>query len=212
VIVRWVSARGWPWHTSLTVKDEAGRLLAYDPASPASLSLPRHQRTEQTLERLASQQDLLQMHYASGDEVRLGQDGEAEERLAELVGRYGIDAELLDFERWKDLRSTLACLGPERMWELVADWYDEYQAGQAPGASRSDPPQWLQLAHPERATYWTWLSSRIASGADGWQVLTAHLASLSVDTLTLYDLLHCELALATEFAGRAAPDTSHLGL
>lgn len=211
MIVRWVSARGWPWQTSLSVKDEAGRLLAYDPASSQALTMPRQRRADVALERLTAQQPLLQMHYASGDEVRLGLDGEAEERLNELVARYEIDASLLDFEHWAQLRSALGSLDALQLWELVADWYDEYQAGQAPGTSREDPPQWLQLAHPDRAGYWAWLAARLGE-ASGWQLLERHTAQLSLDTLTLYDLLHCQLAISTEFAGRAVPDMSHLGL
>jgi hypothetical protein len=211
MIIRWVKARGWPWHTELEVRDDNGRILACDRADLDQLRRPRVSRAHEALERLQGEQVLLQLHYASRDDVRLELDRDDELQLQELVERYELPASMLDFAQWPELQRQLRQLGGEQLWRLVADWYDEYQSGASAGQSSAEPPHWLALAHPQRAGYWTWLAGQVGA-ASAWDYFCAHHRDLSLAHLTLYDLLHYELAMATEFQGRPDVDLSHLGL
>jgi hypothetical protein len=211
MIIRWVKARGWPWSAELSLCDDSGRVLAHHAASVEALRQPRQARIQSALTELQDEQTLLQLHYSTNDDVRLAHDRSDEEQLAELVGRYDIDPQLMDFDQWPRLREQLRSLSPLKLWELVADWYDEYQTGTRAGTSRKNPPQWLVHAHPDSASYWGWLAGQVQA-ASPWQLFADHHQTLTLPVTTMYDLLHYELAMRTEFTGRDDVGFTQLGI
>lgn len=211
MIVRWVRARGWPWQTDLVVRDDAGRVLAHNTAELELLRQPRVDRVREALSQLQGSQTLLKLHYASMQDVRLQCDRNDEERLSDVLSQYGIESSLMDFAAWPKLQARLQALQPQRLWDLVADWFDEYQTGTPAGTSRQNPPTWLERAHPDTATYWAWLAQHLQA-PDAWQLFCEHHEGLDLETLTMYDLLTYELAMRTEFADKPRLDLSYLGL
>lgn len=158
VVVRDVEVRTWPECIDLVVIDQSRALaLAYYPIDDEDTISPicdprasYERRARAALNALEQDQEFLQAHFEldSDHNVRLHPTDQVRERIAELLGGFGLQMQDIALPELRVGVDKLNGLDPDRLYELLCDWHDTVERHYPAGSSQLDETSWVHRARP----------------------------------------------------------------
>lgn len=212
VMVRYVEVRAWPEHTDVLVVDTERALVlseyAVDDPPPGHTDSPLFDpmaawtlRARAALGDLERDQERLRIHFAvdAHYEVRLAPNLEPRRGLEAVLRAFDLGLDEMELAALPQHAPALWQMPIERLWELLADWWDRCERRYPAGIARADEQCWVHRAHPDRRDHFTHM-------ADGDRDLAYEVFREQVDVplveMSLYNVLAWIYFSRTEFAER----------
>lgn len=160
-----IEVRTWPERCDVMVIDiNAAVLLAHYPLRPQVIPGTVHdwkasyeERMRDVIEALETDQEYLQMHFDSTDEIKLRPTSVVRERQDTLLGKYGLSLKAISFDNLSSAITKLEELDINDLFHLFCDWQDIVDRHYPAGSLLADKSSWVHRASPSNPSHWKFL-------------------------------------------------------